>query len=61
LTQLLTSGRLLCYFIVGVIVFNTMLALGEMAAFMPIAGSFCTFAGRFVDGKSTFYLLQITH
>ncbi len=28
----------IAYSIVGVIVFNTMLALGEMAAFMPIAG-----------------------
>ena len=28
----------LAYAIVGAIVFNTMLALGEMAAFMPIAG-----------------------
>lgn len=40
---------LIAYIIVGVIVFLTMLSLGEMAAFMPIAGSFCTFAGRFVD------------
>ena len=30
------------YIIVGIIVFNTMLALGEMVAFMPIAGSYCT-------------------
>lgn len=36
---------LLSYSIVGCIVFITMLSLGEMAAFVPIAGSFCTFAG----------------
>lgn len=36
---------LLSYSIVGVIVFITMLSLGEMAAFTPVAGSFCTFAG----------------
>jgi amino acid transporter, AAT family len=43
------ASMLIAYIIVGVIVFLTMLSLGEMAAFMPIAGSFCTFAGRFVD------------
>jgi len=36
---------LISYAIVGVIVFTTMLSLGEMAAFIPVAGSFCTFAG----------------
>ncbi|KAL8823149.1 MAG: hypothetical protein Q9191_006132 [Dirinaria sp. TL-2023a] len=39
------ASMLLCYAIVGAIVFITMLCLGEMAAFVPIAGSFCTFAG----------------
>lgn len=43
------ASMLIAYIIVGFIVFLTMLSLGEMAAFMPIAGSFCTFAGRFVD------------
>ncbi|EER24570.1 hypothetical protein D8B26_005097 [Coccidioides posadasii str. Silveira] len=43
------ASMLISYAIVGAIVFTTMLALGEMAAFMPIAGSFCTYAGRFVD------------
>lgn len=32
------ASMVISYFIVGVIVFFTMLALGEMAAFMPIAG-----------------------
>lgn len=36
---------LISYAIVGAIVFITMLSLGEMAAFIPVAGSFCTFAG----------------
>lgn len=39
------ASILICYFIVGFIVFVTMLSLGEMAAFLPVAGSFCTFAG----------------
>lgn len=47
---------LIAYVIVGIIVFLTMLSLGEMAAFIPIAGSFCTFAGRFVDDAFGFAL-----
>lgn len=39
------GSMLISYAIVGAIVFVTMLSLGEMAAFMPIAGSFCTYAG----------------
>ena len=39
------ASMLIGYAIVGAIVFITMLCLGEMAAFVPIAGSFCTFAG----------------
>lgn len=39
------ASILIAYSIVGAIVFITMLSLGEMAAFVPIAGSFCTFAG----------------
>ncbi|KAK5175012.1 Basic amino-acid permease [Saxophila tyrrhenica] len=50
------ASMVISYAIVGAIVFNTMLALGEMAAFMPIAGSFCTFAGRFVDDAFGFAL-----
>ncbi|KAF2665585.1 hypothetical protein BT63DRAFT_417136 [Microthyrium microscopicum] len=50
------ASILIAYIIVGVIVFLTMLSLGEMAAFVPIAGSFCTFAGRFVDDALGFAL-----
>jgi AAT family amino acid transporter len=39
------ASMLIAYFIVGAIVFVTMLSLGEMATFIPVAGSFCTFAG----------------
>lgn len=39
------ASMLISYAIVGAIVFITMLSLGEMAAFVPVAGSFCTFAG----------------
>lgn len=39
------ASMLIAYAICGGIIFVTMLCLGEMAAFLPIAGSFCTFAG----------------
>jgi len=50
------ASLLIAYLIVGAIVYLTMLALGEMAAFIPVAGSFCTFAGRFVDDAFGFAL-----
>lgn len=50
------ASILIAYLIVGCIVFVTMLSLGEMAAFIPVAGSFCTFAGRFVDDSFGFAL-----
>ncbi|KAM5352707.1 hypothetical protein ACJ41O_005429 [Fusarium nematophilum] len=50
------ASILIAYAIVGCIVFTTMLSLGEMAAFIPVAGSFCTFAGRFVDDAFGFAL-----
>lgn len=50
------ASMLLCYAIVGAIVFVTMLSLGEMSAFIPVAGSFCTFASRFVDDAFGFAL-----
>ncbi|KAJ5194576.1 amino-acid permease [Penicillium cinerascens] len=50
------ASTLIAYAICGGIVFVTMLSLGEMAAFIPVAGSFCTFAGRFVDDALGFAL-----
>ncbi|KAI9712882.1 MAG: hypothetical protein M1812_006751 [Candelaria pacifica] len=50
------ASILIAYAIVGAIVFVTMLCLGEMAAYIPVAGSFCTFAGRFVDDAFGFAL-----
>ncbi|KAJ5128010.1 amino-acid permease [Penicillium atrosanguineum] len=50
------ASTLIAYAICGGIVFITMLSLGEMAAFIPVAGSFCTFAGRFVDDALGFAL-----
>lgn len=50
------ASMLIAYAIVGGIVLLTMLALGEMAAYVPIAGSFCTFAGRYVNDSLGFAL-----
>ncbi|KAI9009373.1 amino acid permease/ SLC12A domain-containing protein [Phycomyces nitens] len=43
------GGALVGYSIVGLLVFAVMMSLGEMAAHIPIAGSFAHFATRFVD------------
>eukprot|EP01054_Gregarina_sp_Poly1_P002488 Gregarina_sp_Poly_1__2487@NODE_1674_length_3553_cov_1178_510040_g1100_i0_p1_GENE_NODE_1674_length_3553_cov_1178_510040_g1100_i0NODE_1674_length_3553_cov_1178_510040_g1100_i0_p1_ORF_typecomplete_len551_score61_25AA_permease/PF00324_21/2_4e154AA_permease_2/PF13520_6/1_2e58Aa_trans/PF01490_18/8_6e05PrgI/PF12666_7/0_086PrgI/PF12666_7/1_8e04PrgI/PF12666_7/3_5e03PrgI/PF12666_7/1_6e03PrgI/PF12666_7/4_3e03Trp_Tyr_perm/PF03222_13/0_02Trp_Tyr_perm/PF03222_13/8_6e03_NODE_1674_length_3553_cov_1178_510040_g1 len=43
------GSMILTYALCGFIVYNTMLCLCEMAAYMPIAGSFTTYASRFVD------------
>ncbi|OTB07924.1 hypothetical protein M426DRAFT_317431 [Hypoxylon sp. CI-4A] len=50
------ASLLICYAIVGGIVFTTMLSLGEMAAFVPVAGSFCTFSARYLDDAWGFAL-----
>lgn len=48
------AGSLLAYMLVGVVVFCVMMSLGEMAAFIPIAGSFSHFANRYVDSSMGF-------
>lgn len=50
------ASTLIAYTIVGIIVFITMLSLGEMASFIPVAGAFCTYSGRFVDDALGFAL-----
>lgn len=50
------ASLLICYGIVGIVVYFTMLALVEMATFMPVSGSFCTYATRFVDPSFGFAL-----
>ncbi|KAI8993134.1 amino acid permease/ SLC12A domain-containing protein [Pilobolus umbonatus] len=43
------GGALVGYSIVGILVFCVMMSLGEMAAYIPVAGSFAHFATRFAD------------
>lgn len=42
-------GCLIAFLFVGTIVYSIMVSLGEMATFMPVAGSFTAYASRFVD------------
>ncbi|CAJ2501347.1 Uu.00g042000.m01.CDS01 [Anthostomella pinea] len=42
-------GCLIAFIFVGTIVFSIMTSLGEMATFIPVAGSFTIYASRFVD------------
>lgn len=49
-------GALLGYAIIGVMVFFLMTSLGEMATYLPVTGSFSTYATRFVDPSLGFAL-----
>jgi amino acid transporter len=42
-------GCLIAYLFVGTIVFSVMVSLGEMATYLPVAGSFTVYASRFVS------------
>ncbi len=50
------GGALLAYAIVGLMVFFLMTSLGEMATYLPVSGSFSTYATRFVDPSLGFAL-----
>lgn len=43
------GGALLGYALIGLMVYFLMTSLGEMAAYMPVAGSFSTYGARFVE------------
>ncbi|AUL46160.1 lysine-specific permease [Bordetella trematum] len=43
------GGALLTYLVLGLMVYFIMTSLGELAAFMPVPGSFATYAARYVD------------
>ncbi|ORX89891.1 amino acid transporter [Basidiobolus meristosporus CBS 931.73] len=50
------GGALVAYGLIGIMVFFLMTSLGEMAAYMPVSGSFNTYASRFVDPALGFAL-----
>ncbi|KAB2493986.1 amino acid permease [Priestia endophytica] len=43
------GGAVVAYLIAGIMVYFLMTSLGEMAAFIPVTGSFSTYTSRFVD------------
>ena len=49
-------GALLAFAIIGAMVFFLMTSLGEMATYLPVSGSFSTYATRFVDPSLGFAL-----
>lgn len=50
------GGALVAYVGIGIMVYFLMTSLGEMATFMPVSGSFATYATRFVDPAMGFAL-----
>ncbi|CAK4030833.1 amino acid permease [Lecanosticta acicola] len=43
------AGALIAYAFVGTLVYSVMVALGEMATYIPVSGAFTAYASRFVD------------
>jgi lysine-specific permease len=50
------GGAILAYIIIGLMVYFLMQSLGEMASYIPVSGSFNTYASRFVDPAFGFAL-----
>lgn len=50
------GGALLSYVAIGIMVYFLMTSLAEMATYMPVAGSFSTYATKFVDPALGFAL-----
>lgn len=50
------GGALVAYVAIGIMVYFLMTSLGQMATYMPVSGSFSTYASRFVDPAFGFAL-----
>lgn len=50
------AGALLSYVIIGIMVYFLMTSLGELAAFLPVSGTFATYGSRYVDEAFGFAL-----
>jgi amino acid permease len=48
------ASLIIAYGIIGIMLYCTVHALGEMAVLFPIAGSFSAYSTRFLDGKFFF-------
>lgn len=56
LNQAGPGGAIAAYGLVGIMVYFLITSLGEMATHMPIAGSFSSYASRFIDPSLGFAL-----
>lgn len=56
LNQAGPGGALVAYGLIGVMVYFLITSLGEMATYMPISGSFSTYATKFIDPALGFAL-----
>ena len=56
LNQAGPGGALVAYTLVGIMVYFLITSLGEMATYMPISGSFSTYATKFIDPALGFAL-----
>lgn len=50
------GGAMVAYVAIGIMVYFLMTSLGEMATYIPVSGSFSTYANRFVDPAVGFAL-----
>ncbi|KAF4979777.1 hypothetical protein FZEAL_4081 [Fusarium zealandicum] len=50
------AGLLLCFAVVGTVLWAVMQSLGELGAFIPVSGSFVHYAARFIDPAVGFSL-----
>ena len=50
------GGALVAYAAIGIMVYFLMTSLGEIATYIPVSGSFATYATRFVDPALGFAL-----
>lgn len=50
------GGVIVAYLLIGIMVYFLMTSLAEMAAYMPVAGTFSTYATKFVDPSLGFAL-----
>ena len=50
------GGALLAYMVIGLMVYFLMTSLGELAAYMPVSGSFATYGSLYVDEAFGFAL-----
>lgn len=54
------GSLLIDFLIIGVMMFNVVYALGEMAVMYPVSGGFYTYSTRFIDPSWGFAMVSVT-